>query len=79
MYFKAISLKGTQYEGEVKSINAKTTSGEITVLEHHLPLITVLTKGRLIVTDKAGKETVIPTTSGFLEVEDGNRASALIS
>ncbi len=79
MYLKVVSLKGIQYEGDIKSINAKTTSGEITVLDHHLPLITALDRGRLVITDKAGKETIIPTESGFLEVEAGNKASALIS
>lgn len=79
MQFQAISLKGVQYEGDVKSVNAKTTSGEITVLDHHLPLITVLAKGQLIVKDTAGKETVIHTESGFLEVKNGNHAIALIS
>jgi len=79
MELKVISLKGIEYQGEIKSVNAKTTSGEITVLDHHLPLITTLEKGRLIVTDKAGKEIIIPTDSGFLEVEAGNKAAALIS
>ena len=74
-----ISLKGTQYSGDVKSINAKTSSGEITVLDHHLPLITVLSKGQLVVRDMSNKETVIHTESGFLEVKNGNQAVALIS
>ena len=76
---QVISLKGVQYEGDIKSVNVKTTSGEITVLDHHLPLITVLTKGQLVVEDTNGKETVIHTESGFLEVKDGNQAVALIS
>lgn len=74
-----ISLKGVQYSGDVKSINAKTSSGEITVLDHHLPLITVLEKGQLVVKDMNNKETVIHTESGFLEVKEGNSAVALIS
>lgn len=57
----------------------KTTSGEITVLDHHLPLITVLAKGQLVIKDTTGKETVIPNDSGFFEVSEGNKASALIS
>ena len=79
MQLQIISLKGIQYDGEVKSLNAKTTSGEITVLDHHLPLITVLDKGRLVVKDSGGMATTIPNTSGFLEVKHGNRAVALIS
>ena len=79
MQLQIISLKGVQYEGDIKSVNAKTTSGEITVLDHHLPLITVLTKGQLVVRDMSNKETVIHTESGFLEVKDDNQAVALIS
>ena len=79
MQLQIISLKGVQYEGDVKSVNAKTASGEITVLDHHLPLITVLEKGQLVVKDTSGKETVIHTESGFLEVKEGNQAIALIS
>ena len=79
MMLQVITLKGIQYEGDIKSVNVKTTSGEITVLDHHLPLITVLAKGQLVVTDASGKETVIHTESGFLEVKDGNQAVALIS
>lgn len=79
MKLQIVSLKGIQYDGDISSVNAKTTSGEITVLNHHLPLITVLAKGRLIVTDTSGRETVIPNASGFLEVKDGNQAVALIS
>ena len=79
MQLQVISLKGVQYEGDIKSVNVKTTSGEITVLDHHLPLITVRAKGQLVVTDASGKETVIHTESGFLEVKDGNQAVALIS
>ncbi|HEY4527260.1 MAG TPA: hypothetical protein VJK53_05470 [Candidatus Paceibacterota bacterium] len=79
MMLQVISLKGVQYEGDIKSVNVKTTSGEITVLDHHLPLITVLTKGQLVVEDTNGKETVIHTESGFLEVKEGNQAVALIS
>ncbi len=79
MKLEVISLKGTQYSGKIRSVNMKTTSGEITVLDHHLPLITVLTKGQLVVKDMSNKETVIHTELGFLEVKDGNQAVALIS
>lgn len=77
MNFQVLSLKGIEYSGEIKSVNAKTTSGEITVLDHHLPLITVLS-GRLIIKDTNGIEKTIPLKSGFLEVSEGNKASALI-
>ena len=88
MKLEVLSLAGVQYSGDAKSINAKTSSGEITVLDHHLPLITVLAKGRLIIkpartTDVVqsggdAQEIIIPVNSGFFEVSQGNKASALI-
>ena len=78
MQLQVLSLKGVEYAGDVRSVNVRTTSGEITVLDHHLPLITVL-NGRLVVKYTAGNEKTIPASSGFLEVVPGNKASALIS
>lgn len=78
MELKVISLKGVQYEGQVKSVNAKTTSGEITVMDHHLLLMTVLEKGRLVIKDTAGQSTTIPTASGFLEVGPHNTVKVLV-
>ena len=78
MQLQVLSLKGVEFSGDVRSVNARTTSGEITVLDHHLPLITVL-NGRLVIKDATGNEKTIPAISGFLEVGKGNKASVLIS
>ena len=79
MLLQVFSLSGVKYDGEAISVNAKTTSGEITVLDHHRPLITILKKGSLVVTDKNGSKKTIPTPSGFLEVSTANKSFALIS
>ncbi len=73
-----ISLQGVEFEGEIVSLNAKTTSGEITVLDHHLPLITVLSKGKAVLTKRDGTKQLFEIQSGFLEVEKGNKLSALV-
>lgn len=72
------SLKRVLFEGEVSSVNCKTIDGEITVLDHHRPLITVLGKGTVRVTDAADKEHYIPVTSGFLEIAPDNRGKLLV-
>lgn len=74
-----ISLKGVEFEGDITSLNIKTSSGEITVLDNHLPLITVLTKGKAVLTKHDGTKQLLDVESGFLEVERGNKLSALIS
>ena len=39
------SLQNTVYEGESDSVTLPTDSGEISVLNHHIPLVTTLKKG----------------------------------
>jgi F-type H+-transporting ATPase subunit epsilon len=41
--FKAIAPDGIKYEGEVESLNIKSTTGYITILPHHFPLLTGVT------------------------------------
>lgn len=63
------SLKRSLYEGDAKSLNCRTAVGEITVLPHHRPLITILEKGTITV--KTGNEQAyyFPIAGGFLEVQ----------
>ncbi len=70
--------KGILFEGEAISVNAKTTVGEITVLDHHRPIVSVLKKGALVVGDTAGKKAEFSTQSGFLEMNGANTLTALI-
>ena len=74
-----ISLKGMEFDGEVSSLNLKTTSGEITVLDNHRPLLTQLSKGQAVVVKDNGEKLNFNINSGFLEMGEGNRASLLIS
>ncbi len=68
MKLNIISLKGVQFEGEAVSVNLKTTSGEITVLDNHRPLITALAPGRAAITKKDGAKFNFEINSGFMEV-----------
>lgn len=62
------SLKGIVYEGEITSVNLKTAAGEITVLKNHRPLISLLKKGKIKITDAAGTRQELDASGGFLEV-----------
>ena len=77
MQTRVMTLKGILYDGDVTACNVKTTSGEITVLDNHLPLVTVLDAGNLKLETSEGKKTSIPIKSGFLEVSAGNTLSIL--
>ena len=78
MFTKVISLKGIEYEGEVISLNVKTESGEITILDHHRPLITILKKGVAVITGEKNEKKEIAINGGFLEVAPQNRLNVLI-
>lgn len=79
MKLSIISLKGIQYDGEAVSVNIKTTSGEITVLDNHRPLVTQLVSGRAVVAKKNGEKTDFNIVSGFMEVGQNGEVSLLIS
>jgi F-type H+-transporting ATPase subunit epsilon len=72
------SLKNVLFQGNVVSINCRTESGEITILNHHRPLISILDKGVVKITDVDGKEHYIPVNSGFLEVRASNEVKFLV-
>lgn len=78
MFAKIISLKGIEYEGEISSFNVKTESGEITILDHHRPLITILKKGMAVLIGSKSEKKELAITGGFLEVDSHNRLSVLI-
>ncbi len=78
MLLKVISLKGIQYQGEVESLNIKTLSGEITVLENHRPLITILNKGTAVITSNKKERKEIEIVGGFLEVAPRNHLNVLV-
>lgn len=59
-------------------MNCKTVSGEITVLDHHRPLISVLPKGLIKVTDTEQKDRYFEISSGFLEMRDSNDMRMLV-
>ncbi|MDO8574427.1 MAG: hypothetical protein Q7R86_02270 [bacterium] len=78
MELKILSLRGIEYEGKINSLNIGTTSGEITVLDYHRPLITILKKGTAIIKDVKDKRTELKIDSGFLEVGPDNQVNVLI-
>jgi len=78
MFAKVISLKGIEYEGNITSLNIKTESGEITVLDHHRPLITILKKGTASIVGEKNEKKELEINSGFLEIDSRNHVNVLI-
>lgn len=72
------SLKKILFQGEAQLLNCKTMAGEITILDNHDSLITVLTAGVIRIVDNSKKEHFFPIKSGFLEVRQGNEVRCII-
>ena len=70
LHFELITPDSTVFEGEVDSVSIPTPDGEITVLPHHIPIISIVWPGSILV--RIGKEEKLFAVSrGVVEV-DGN-------
>jgi len=78
MKLSVYSLKNILFQGEAISLNVKTVMGEITVLDNHETLITVLASGVVKVVDENKKEQFFEITSGFLEVRPNNEVRCIV-
>lgn len=78
MKLRILSLKGVEFDGEAESFNVKTESGEITILDHHRPLVTILKKGRSVITKMNKEKVYIDIKAGFLEMNKKNELKVLI-
>ncbi len=78
MQLSVYSLKKIHFEGEVVSVNLKTTTGEITILDHHRPLISELASGTMKIIDTEKKEHFVPVLNGFIEIDAENHAKIVI-
>lgn len=56
------------FSGEAEAVTVPGSAGEMTILSHHMPLITTLKSGTVVVKTKDEKPTEFFITSGFLEV-----------
>lgn len=56
------------WEGEALSVTVPGTGGELTILAHHMPLITTLKAGKVTVRKGESKPEEFIIDSGFLEV-----------
>ena len=78
MHLSIYSLKRTLFSGEASGINCKTQSGEITILDHHIPLISILAEGTMKIITPAEKEEYFPIKGGLLEVKSDNEVRLIV-
>jgi len=70
--FKIITPDRTVYEDEVKQVTIPTSSGEITVLAHHTPLVSLLIVGEVRVEKPDGARLSFFVNQGIVEVRKDN-------
>lgn len=79
MNLKIYSLKGTLFDGVAVKLTIRTTSGEITALDHHRALISTLKKGTARITDEKDHTQTMDVGGGVLEVKPNNEVTVLIN
>lgn len=68
MHISIHSIQSTLFEGEAEKVIAYTPQGQITVLDHHLPLISRINGPSVTIAGRDGRQSDIPIVGGFLEV-----------
>jgi F0F1-type ATP synthase epsilon subunit len=62
------TLKETLFKGEAQKLIVRTPSGEITILDGHLPLISTVVGPSVSIVDNKNQKTAVKLSSGILEV-----------
>lgn len=74
--FKIVTPERIVIETEVDSVSLPTPMGEITILPHHIPLVSNISAGEVRFR-QAGREEFLATSSGFVEVTKNNEVIVL--
>lgn len=70
---------GVIFDAEVDQVTATTTTGEITILVDHIPLVTTLTTGRVMVRNDNQEPEYFSIHGGVLEKRHDNHVVILSS
>ncbi|MBU1131323.1 F0F1 ATP synthase subunit epsilon [Patescibacteria group bacterium] len=69
--FKIATPERVVYEDEIDQITLPTKVGEITILPNHLPLVSSLMPGEILI-KKGNEEMPIAVSGGFVELHNNN-------
>jgi F-type H+-transporting ATPase subunit epsilon len=74
IHFQLVSLSGTKFDDDVYEVVLPTLDGEIGVLQHHMPLVSVATTGAIMVRrnprDTDAQREYFATNGGVIEISD---------
>ena len=68
MQTNIVKVNGILWSGTADSVTAPGSQGELTVLPHHIPLVTTLRAGRLVVKKGGAEVFTQDIEGGMLEV-----------
>lgn len=68
LQFKIVTPERVVFEDTVDAVVLPTTEGEITILPHHIPLVTLLSAGVLRI-KKGNEEIALAVSGGVVEVD----------
>jgi len=71
VHFKIATPERVVYDSDVVQVSIPTQEGEITILPHHIPLVSILKAGEIRF-KKDGQELSMAVSGGFLEVQEGS-------
>lgn len=75
-HFQLVSLSGKKFDDDVHEVILPTLDGEIGVLENHMPLVSVVTTGPIIVRKSAkdpdAQREYFAVSGGLIDVSDNN-------
>lgn len=85
MHLSIYSLRETIFEGEVTSVSVPTPLGEMTMLDHHIPMVSAVSPGEIRYTlldpdQSRGADNIIKTLpfhGGIFEVRPESRVVVL--
>ncbi|SMO58080.1 ATP synthase F1 subcomplex epsilon subunit [Saccharicrinis carchari] len=77
LHLKIITPEKTLYSADVGFIQLPGVDGSFTVLKGHAPIVSILTKGKVRVIGKDGKESFFECSEGVFECNN-NSATVLM-
>jgi len=73
-HFQLVALSGKKFDEDVHEVIVPTLEGEIGILQHHMPLVSVATNGVIMIRrdpkDGDTKRDFFATNGGVIEVSD---------
>lgn len=76
IHVSLITPEKVHFQASADAVSIPTTSGQIQVLENHMPLVTILAPGELKIV-KGGETTYLAVSGGYVEVRPHNQIVVL--